>query len=129
MSEKFKLEVISPEKIIFKKEVEEVILPSFEGQMTILRDHISLVTFLRPGLVKINSDEKKQFFVEEGTVEFSNNTLVILTSTAVNVDKLDNNKINEMISKVKIELDSKNLDDKKKFMLSHKIDVLKEINQ
>ena len=129
MSEKFKLEVISPEKIIFKKEVEEVILPSFEGQMTILRDHISLVTFLRPGLVKINSDEKKQFFVEEGTVEFSNNTLLILTSTAVNVDKLDNNKINEMISKVKIELDSKNLDDKKKFMLSHKIDVLKEINQ
>ena len=92
MSENFSVEIISPDKSILKSETSEVTIPSYEGQMGILKDHIPLITFLRPGLIVIkeNSVEKK-FFVEDGTVEFSNNNLLILTSTAKNLDNLDKN--------------------------------------
>ena len=94
MSENFVVEIISPDKSILKSEATEVIIPSYEGQMGILKDHIALITFLRPGLiiVKENGQEKK-FFIEDGTVEFSNNNLLILTSTAKNLDNLDKNSL------------------------------------
>jgi F-type H+-transporting ATPase subunit epsilon/F-type H+-transporting ATPase subunit delta len=85
MSENFFVEIISPNKLVLKEETEEVTLPCFEGEMGILKDHISLITFLRPGVITIKKENKeKKFFVEEGTVEFSNNNLLILTSTAKN---------------------------------------------
>ena len=80
MSESFNIEIISPDKTIFKSEVGQVTIPSFEGLMTILKNHIPLVTFLRPGLIEIGKGEK--FYVEDGTVEFSNNSLLILSATA-----------------------------------------------
>ena len=94
MSENFAVEIISPDKSILKSEAAEVIIPSYEGQMGILKDHIPLITFLRPGLIIIreNNGEKK-FFIEDGTVEFSNNSLLILTSTAKSVDSLEKNSI------------------------------------
>ena len=98
MSENFTVEIISPDKSILKTEAEEVTIPSYEGQMGILKDHIPLITFLRPGLIIIKeSSGEKFFFIEDGTVEFSNNNLLILTSTAKTLDSLDKNSIDTII--------------------------------
>ena len=98
MSDKFKIEIISPEKTILKADIEEAIIPAFEGMMTILKDHISLVTFLRPGFIEITETNKlKKFYVEEGTVEFAKNQLLILSSTAINTNELSNEYVLEKI--------------------------------
>ena len=89
MSDKFSIEIISPEKTILKSETREVTIPSFEGQMGILKDHIPLITFLRPGIILIKDQEEKKYYVEEGIVEFSNNKLLILTSTANNLKNFE----------------------------------------
>ena len=89
MSEKFTLEIITPNKSILKSEADEVNIPSYEGEMGILKDHISLITFLRPGLIIVKGDEKKKFYVEEGTVEFFDNKLLILTSIARDLTDLN----------------------------------------
>ena len=129
MSENFSVEIISPDKSILKSEASEVTIPSYEGQMGILKDHIPLITFLRPGLIVIkeNSVEKK-FFIEDGTVEFSNNNLLILTSTAKNLDNLDKNSLDEIIKNSEEKISKDGLSDKERYLLSYKIDILKEIS-
>ena len=89
MLDNFKVEIISPESLILDTNASEVVLPSYEGEIGILKDHISLVTFLRPGVIKIKGETEKNFFVEDGTVEFSNNTLLVLTSTAKQLSKIE----------------------------------------
>ena len=130
MSENFAVEIISPDKSILKSQATEVTIPSYEGQMGILKDHIPLITFLRPGLIiiKENSGEKK-FFIEDGTVEFLNNNLLILTSSAKSLDSLDKNSIDIIIKNSQEKIDKGEISDKEKYLLSHKIDILKEINQ
>ena len=130
MSENFTVEIISPDKSILKSETTEVTIPSYEGQMGILKDHIPLITFLRPGLIiiKENSGEKK-FFIEEGTVEFSNNNLLILTSTVKSLDSLDKNSIDIIIKTSEEKISKDGISDKEKYLLSYKIDTLKTINQ
>ena len=96
MSEKFIVELITPDQTISKTEATEVTIPSYEGQMGILKDHIPLITFLRPGLILIKGEELTKYYVEEGTVEFSNNNLLILTSTAKDLKKFDNRSITEL---------------------------------
>jgi len=129
MSENFIVEIISPDQSILKSDAEEVTIPSYEGQMGILKDHISLITFLRPGLIiiKQNSGEKK-FFVEDGTVEFSNNNLLILTSTAKSLDSLDKNSIDTIIKDSQEKISKGEISDKEKYLLSYKIDTLREMN-
>ena len=129
MSENFLVEIISPDKLIIETETVEVIIPSYEGQMGILKDHIPLITFLRPGLiiVKQNSEEKV-FFAEEGTVEFSNNKLLILSSTVKNLEELDKNSIEDIIQNSQNKVKNNEISDKEKYLLSHKIDALREIN-
>tara|TARA_X000001036_G_scaffold430790_1_gene464024 strand:- start:767 stop:1159 length:393 start_codon:yes stop_codon:yes gene_type:complete len=130
MSEKFRLEIIGPDSSIYSSDVLEVTIPSYEGLMTILKDHISIVTFLRPGLIEIRVDnETEKFFIEEGTVEFSNNQLLILSSTAENIKNFSNSKISEMIKKTEKFISENNSGDKKNYILSHKLDTLREINQ
>ena len=98
MSENFFVEIISPDQSILKSEAKEVTIPSYEGQMGILKDHISLITFLRPGLVNIKKEsEEKIFFIEEGIVEFKNNNLLILTSTSKSLESLDKNFLDTAI--------------------------------
>ena len=127
MSDNFTVEIISPDKSILKSETEEVIIPSYEGQMGILKDHIPLITFLRPGKVIIKkNNEKKVFFVEEGTVEFVNNNLLILSSTAKSLDDLDESSIDTIIKISQEKMNEVKTTDKEKYLLSHKIDVLKE---
>ncbi len=128
MNEKYSVEIISPDKTILKEDATEVVIPSFEGEIGILKDHIPLITFLRPGLIKINSDSKKIFFVEEGTVEFVENKLLILTSTAKFLTDLDKNILDELINGAVKDLSNTNLTDKDKYLLTHKLETLKNIN-
>ena len=129
MSENFLVEIISPDNLIIESEATEVTIPSYEGQMGILKDHIPLITFLRPGLIVIKkNDTEKIFFTEEGTVEFSKNKLLILSSTAKNLEDIDKNSINVLIEESQNEISSTKINDKEKYLLSHKIDTLKEIN-
>ena len=128
MSESFNIEIISPEKKLLSQKTQSVTIPSFEGEMTILSDHISLITFLRPGIVEIAGSSKMKYFVEEGTVEFSNNNLVILSSTIVDIKNLSKEKIHKMIEESKNLLKDNNLNDKLKYIISHKIDCLSRIN-
>ena len=130
MSENFIVEIISPDKSILKSEASEVTIPSYEGQMGILKDHIPLITFLRPGLIIIKQDSgEKIFFVEDGTVEFANNNLLILTSTAKNLNSLEKNSIDAAIKDSQEKIDKGEISDKEKYLLSHKIDTLREINK
>ena len=128
MFDKFTVEIISPEKTILKQETSEVIIPSFEGQMGILRDHIPLITFLRPGLIIIKAEKENKFYVEEGTVEFSNNNLLILTSTAKELKNFDKGLINSLIEKEVSKLRDHKVSDKDRYMTSHKVETLKEIS-
>ena len=130
MSENFAVEIISPDKSILKSEAEEVTIPSYEGQMGILKDHIPLITFLRPGLITIKENsEEKFFFIEDGTVEFSNNNLLILTSTAKEVSNIDKESLSTIIGKVEKKLSEDEITDKERYLLSYKLDTLKNINQ
>ena len=129
MSEKFIIEIISPDRSIIKIETSEVIIPSFEGEMGILKDHIPLITFLRPGIINIKTGTELKFFVEEGTVEFSNNNLLILTSTAVEVTKLNKKFIDSLISISEKKLDDNEISDKERYLLSYKLETLRNINQ
>jgi ATP synthase F1 epsilon subunit len=128
MSEKFIVEIITPDRTILKSEASEVTIPSYEGQMGILKDHIPLITFLRPGIIAIKSQEEKKYYVEEGTVEFSNNNLLILTSTVKDLKNLEKGSIDSLIADAEKKLKSNNLTDKENYINSYKIDALKEIN-
>ena len=129
MSEKFTIEIISPDRSIIKTETSEVIVPSFEGEMGILKDHIPLITFLRPGLINIKTNTDQKFFVEEGTVEFSNNNLLILTSTAKEVTKMNKKFVDTLISESAKKLDKNEITDKERYLLSYKLETLRNINQ
>ena len=130
MSEEFKIEIINPEKSFLSKEdVTEVVVPAFEGEMGILKDHISIISFLKPGVIKIFSKSgDENYYVEDGIVEFKNNNLSILTSSIFNIKDMEKDKISEMLSKA--EENSKDIEntDQKKYLLDQKIDVLKTLN-
>ena len=128
MSDKFTVEIISPDGSILKSEATEVTIPSYEGQMGILKDHIPLITFLRPGLISIKNKEEKKYFIQEGTVEFSNNNLLILTSTAKELSSLDKNFVDTFIEQAQKKINNPEITDKERYLLSHKIDTLREIS-
>ena len=129
MDESFNLEIISPDKTLIKSEVQQVIIPAFEGLMTILKDHISLVTFLRPGFIEAEINKKtEKFYVEEGTVEFKNNQLLILSSSTVRVKELSKDKILKIVEESKKSLNEVEIKDKERYILNYKIETLKEIS-
>ena len=129
MSEKFIVEIITPDSSILKSDASEVVIPSYEGDMGILKDHIPLITFLRPGLIKIINESERKYFVEEGTVEFSNNNLLILTSTVQSLDSLKKDLTEEIIKNSENKMNNHEISDKEKYLLSYKIDTLREINK
>ena len=129
MSNNFNIEIISPEKSVIKSETNEVTLPAYEGQIGILKDHIPLITFLRPGLISIKQNNNtKTFFAEDGIVEFSNNHLLVLSSTAKDVENLEKNIIEKIITESQEAVNNKDISDKDRYLLSYKISTLKEIN-
>ena len=130
MSEGFNIEIINPEKSFLSKEnVSEVVVPAFEGELGILKDHISIISFLKPGIIRvITGSEEEKFYVEDGIVEFKDNSLSILTSTIFNLNDIDKNQISIYISEAEKELEQNKDDDQKNFLLNHKIEVLKSLS-
>ena len=129
MTDMFTIEIISPDQSILKQEVDEVTIPSYEGQMGILNNHIPLITFLRPGIITIKTNVEKKFYVEEGTVEFSKNNLLILTSTARDLANFDKTLANDLLQKAEANLNNTGSTDKDRYVISYKIETLKEISQ
>ena len=129
MSDIFTVEIISPDQTILKQEANEVTIPSYEGQMGILNNHIPFITFLRPGIITIKTTVEKKFYAEEGTVEFSNNNLLILTSTARDLANFDKVLINDLLKKAESQLNNTDSTDKERYVVSYKIDALREISQ
>ena len=130
MSERFKLEIISPEKSFFLNDnVTEAIIPGYEGEMGILKDHISIISFLKPGIIKIFSkDGEDNFYVDDGIAEFKENTLSILTSSIFNLKDQNKSFIETSIKDSENELNKENLEDQKRYLFNQKIEVLKSIN-
>jgi len=130
MSEEFKVEIVNPEKSFLSKEnVTEVVVPAFEGEMGILKDHISIISFLKPGIIKVYSkSEENKYFVEDGIVEFKDNNLSILTSSIYNMSDLDRNKIDQIVKEAEKESSTDNIDDQKRYLIDQKIEVLKNLN-
>ena len=129
MSENFNLEIISPDQTLINTEVKQVTIPAYEGLMTILKDHISLITFLRPGFIEAEIENKvEKFYVEEGTVEFFNNKLLILTSSTIKLDKLTKENISKMIDESKILLQKTDIKDKERYIINHKLETLQQIS-
>ena len=130
MPKEFKLEIVNPEKsFLYKEDVTEVIAPAFEGEMGILSDHISIISFLKPGIIKVFSKSgEEKFYVEDGILEFKDNSLSILTSSIFDASKIDKNKIDEILKQSENVLSQKDLDDQKKYLIDQKIDVLKSLS-
>ena len=130
MSEAFKIEIVNPEKsFLLKEDVTEVIVPAFEGEMGILRDHISIISFLKPGIITINSKSgEEKFYVEDGIVEFKNNNLSILTSTIFNLKEIKKDKIQDLIKDAEEILNKPGINDQSKFLADQKIEVLRTLN-
>ena len=129
MENNFKIEIISPEKVIFSDEAKMVTLPSYEGDMSILKNHISIITFLKPGIIKVqqNDGNTKEFFVQDGTVEYFNDDLVVLSSSAISVKDLSKEFVDNLNKDTQDKLTDKNITDHDRYVLNHKLDVLKEM--
>ena len=130
MSENFNIEIVNPEKSFLSKEnITEVVVPAFEGEIGILKDHIPLISFLKPGIIKVFiGAEVENYYVEDGIVEFKDNSLSILTSSIFNLKDIDKNHVSNSISEAENELSKDEIDDQKRFILNHKVEVLKSIS-
>ena len=129
MEENFKFEIISPERIVFSDNVTMITLPSYEGDMSILKNHISIITFLRPGIIKVQKKKGDfdDFFVQDGTVEYFNDNLVVLSASALNVKNLSKEFVDNLNKDTQNKLTDKNISDHDRYILNHKLDVIKEI--
>ena len=129
MENNFKFEIISPEEIIFSGDVKMVKLPSYEGDMSILKHHISIITFLKPGIIKAEKSETSfdEFFVQDGTVEYYNDSLVVLSTSAINIKNLSKEFLEKLNKNTQDKLTEKDITDHDRYILNHKLDVIKEI--
>ena len=131
MSEEFKIEIVNPEQsFLLKEDVTEVVVPAFEGEMGILKDHISIISFLKPGIIKIFSKTgEEEYYVEDGIVEFKNNNLSILTSSIFNLTDLDKSKQQDLLKLAEEEASNPEINDQSKYLVDQKIEVLRSLNQ
>jgi len=130
MSDEFKIEIVNPEKsFLVKEDVSEVVVPAFEGEMGILKDHISIISFLKPGIIKILSKSgDENYYVEDGIVEFKNNNLSILTSSVFNLIDLDKSKQQDLLKLAEEEAGKPDITDQSKYLVDQKIEVLRSLN-
>ena len=130
MEEKFKVEILSPEKIFFSDNADMVILPSYEGDMSILKQHIAIITFLRPGIIKVKktNDHYEDFFVEDGIIEFYNDNLCILSTSVINVKNLSKDYLENINKNTEEKLKSNTLTDEESYLLNHKLSTIKGIS-
>jgi len=130
MSNVFKVEIVNPEKSFLSKEdATEVVVPAFEGDMGILKDHISIISFLKPGLVKVidSAAVEESYYAEDGIIEFKNNCLSILTSNIFDIKTIDKNKVRDILAKAEKEAQTQDISDQAKYLVDHKIEVLKSL--
>jgi F-type H+-transporting ATPase subunit epsilon len=129
MEDNFTIEIISPEKIIFSGETKTVKVPSYEGDMSLLKDHVSIISFLRPGIVKVEKKDGsfENFFVEDGIVEFFNNTLILLSATAKSIKDISKEFLDVLTKNTEEEIKKENTSDQDHYVLNHKLDVIKDI--
>ena len=130
MNNVFKVEIVNPEKFFLSKEdVTEVVVPAFEGEMGILKDHISIISFLKPGLLKVinSKSAEENYYVEDGIIEFKNNCLSILTSNIFDIKTIDKNKVRDILAKAEKEAQTQDISDQAKYLIDHKIEVLKSL--
>ena len=129
MEDNFKLEIISPEKVIFSDDTKMVTLPSYEGDMSVLKNHISIITLLRPGIIKLQKNDGSfdKFFVEDGTIEYFNDSLVVLSASAINVKDLSKEFIDNLQKNTQDKLAAKDITDHDRYVLNHKLDALQGI--
>ena len=130
MSNHFKVEIVNPEKSFLSREdVAEVVVPAFEGDMGILKDHISIISFLKPGLVRVidTNSAEENYYVDDGIIEFKNNCLSILTSNIFDIKKIDKNKVRDILAKAEKDAQNQNISDQAKYLVDHKIEVLKSL--
>ena len=130
MSEGFNIDIVNPEKSFLSKEnVSEVVVPAYEGEMGILKDHIPIISFLKPGIIKvISGSEEHNFYVEDGIVEFKNNNLSILTSTIFNLANIDKSKQQDLLKQAEEEANKTDINDQSKYLADQKVEVLKTLN-
>tara|TARA_Y100000992_G_scaffold201043_1_gene137050 strand:- start:1679 stop:2071 length:393 start_codon:yes stop_codon:yes gene_type:complete len=130
MSDEFKIEIVNPEKsFLLKEDITEVIVPAFEGEMGILKDHISIISFLKPGIITINSKSgEEKFYVEDGIVEFKDNILSVLTSYIFNLKDIEKNTLQNLIKSAEEESNKPNISDQSKYLVDQKIEILKTLN-
>ena len=130
MSEEFKIEIVNPEKSFFvKDDVSEVVVPAYEGEMGILKDHISIISFLKPGIIKILSKSgDESYYIEDGIVEFKNNNLSILTSSIFNIADMDKSKQQDLLKQAEEESGKEEISDQSRYLIDQKIEVLKTLN-
>ena len=130
MGEEFNLEIINPDKsFLNKKDVTEVVVPALEGEMGILKDHISIISFLKPGIIKVYSKSgEDKYYIEDGILEFKNNNLSVLTSSIINVKDLEKSKIQELMKLAEEDVGKPDLNDQSRYLVDQKIEVLKSIN-
>ena len=130
MSEEFKVEIVNPEQsFLLKEDVTEIVVPSFEGEMGILKDHIPIISFLKPGLIKIFSKSgDESYYIEDGIVEFKNNSLSVLTSSIFNIKDINKDKINQLLKQAEENSKNSEITDQDKYLVDQKIDVLKTLN-
>ena len=130
MSDEYSVEIVNPEKSFLSiDDVTEVVVPAFEGEIGILKDHISIISFLKPGIIKIYSKSgEDSFYVNDGIIEFKNNNLSILTSLILNLKEIEKEKISEIQKSAEEELNKSDLNDQEKYLLDQKLEVLKSIN-
>ena len=130
MSIEFKVEIVNPDKSFLSKEdVTEVIVPAFEGEMGILKDHISIISFLKPGIITIHSKSgEEKYYVEDGIIEFKNNNLSVLTSSILSLQEIEKDKLNGLIKIAEEESNKSDIDDQSKYLADQKIDVLRTLN-
>ena len=130
MSDNFKIEIVNPEKLFLSKDdIKEVVLPAFEGEMGILKDHIPIISFLKPGIISIyTQSSEEKYFVEDGIIEFKNNNLSVLTSSIYNLNDLDQNRIQNLLKNAEDENNKTEINDQTKYLVDQKIEVLKSLN-
>jgi len=130
MSDEFKIEIVNPEKsFLSKDDVTEVVVPAFEGEMGILKDHISIISFLKPGIIKIFAKlGEEKYYVEDGVVEFKNNNLSVLTSSIFNLNEIEKSKLQDLLKVAEEEANKSEIDDQSKYLIDQKIEVLKSLN-
>jgi len=130
MEDNFRTQIVSPEKVIFSGSRVMTTLPAYEGDMSILKNHIPIITFLRPGLIRIkkNGENNEEFFIQDGTVEFFNDILVILSSSAISTKNLSKQFIDNLNAETNEKLSKKDINDRERYILNHQLDVLKEIS-